>query len=167
MSRVITLCGSTRFRAEFTEVARRLTLAGNIVLMPGVFAHDGDEITDDEKATLDQLHLEKIQMSDEVIIIAPGDYIGESTKNEIEYAEKQGVPIAYLNTLPRLPRPPLVTELARVLNRFSAEQPSGTPDFILAEYVHDCLAAFNKTARARAAWRGESTALHPAGEVTS
>ena len=90
---VVCLCGSTRFRAEIVEANRLLTLEGHIVLAPGVFGHDGDPITDDEKAKLDALHLRKIDMAKQVIVIAPEGYIGESTRREIVYAESTGKPV--------------------------------------------------------------------------
>ena len=90
---VVCLCGSTRFRAEIVEANRLLTLEGHIVLAPGVFGHDGDPITDDEKAKLDALHLRKIDMAKQVIVIAPEGYIGESTCREIVYAESTGKPV--------------------------------------------------------------------------
>ena len=39
---VITLCGSTRFKDQFLEVQKRLTLEGNIVISVGLFGHSGD-----------------------------------------------------------------------------------------------------------------------------
>lgn len=94
--KVLCLCGSTRFRDEFTEANRRYTLAGWIVLAPGVFAHDGDTITDEQKVALDDLHLRKIDMADQVLIVNPGNYIGESTAREIEYARRKGKPVCQL-----------------------------------------------------------------------
>lgn len=41
--KVITLCGSTRFRDAFMEAQKRLTLEGNIVISVGLFGHSGDE----------------------------------------------------------------------------------------------------------------------------
>ena len=52
------------------------------------------------KAILDELHLRKIDMSDELFIINKDGYIGDSTRNEIEYAEKQGKPVFYLEPIP-------------------------------------------------------------------
>lgn len=40
--KVITLCGSTRFKDEFMEAQKRLTLEGNIVISVGLFGHAGD-----------------------------------------------------------------------------------------------------------------------------
>lgn len=102
---VITLCGSTRFKDEFFEAQKRLTLAGNIVISVGLFGHSGDdEVWDgmDEgaisktKEMLDDMHKRKIDMSDAIYVINVGDYIGSSTRSEIEYAEAHGKEVRYL-----------------------------------------------------------------------
>lgn len=93
---VVTICGSTRFRTEMAAANRDLTLAGHIVLAPGVFGHDGDEITDEQKVALDALHFHKIQMSDEVYVVDPGGYVGDSTRREIAYARQTGKIVRYL-----------------------------------------------------------------------
>ena len=94
---VITLCGSTKFKKEFYEVQKKLTLEGNIVLSVGLFGHSGDaEVWEnmDEgtltktKQMLDDMHKAKIDMSDGIFVINPNGYIGSSTKSEIEYARK-------------------------------------------------------------------------------
>jgi len=46
----------------------------------------------------------------------------------------------------------LRTEIEQAINRNSAENGSDTPDFILAEYLTDCLAAFDKACTARTKW---------------
>lgn len=93
---VVTLCGSTRFRAEFDAADEQLTLAGFIVLRPGVWGHSKPVPMDDAtKAELDRLHLAKIDMSDRVVVICPGRYIGESTLREIFHATKVGKVIEY------------------------------------------------------------------------
>lgn len=96
---VVCLCGSTRFRDQFTEINRRETMKGNIVLAPGVFAHSGDQLTEEDKTRLDELHLRKIDMAGKVVVINPEGYIGESTRREIAYAEKIGKPIEYTDVL--------------------------------------------------------------------
>lgn len=90
---IITLCGSTRFKDYFFEAARDLTLQGWIVLMPNVFGHSGDEITEKEKRNLDKLHLEKIRLSDAIFVLNIRGYIGESTQKEIEFARFHEIPI--------------------------------------------------------------------------
>ena len=93
---IVTLCGSTRFRDEFTRVNRELTRAGVIVLAPGVFGHDGDQLTEDDKVRLDALHFDKIRIAHKVVIVNKGGYVGDSTRREIAYAEKLGKPVEYL-----------------------------------------------------------------------
>ena len=106
--KVITLCGSTRFKDEFMKVQKDLTLKGNIVISVGLFGHAGDtEIWEkmDEgtytktKLMLDDMHKRKIDMADEIFVINVNGYIGESTKSEIEYAKKTGKVINYLEKI--------------------------------------------------------------------
>ena len=94
---IICLCGSTKFKEEFLEVNKAFTLEGAIVLMPGVFGHSGDKITDEEKTKLDILHKYKIIMSDAIYVINKNNYIGQSTKKEIEFAKALNKPIYYYN----------------------------------------------------------------------
>ena len=96
--KVITLCGSTRFKDEFMEAQKRLTLEGNIVLSVGMFGHFGDnEVwTEGTKEMLDDMHKRKIDMADEIYVINVGGYIGSSTRSEIEYAKKTGKKVGYL-----------------------------------------------------------------------
>ena len=96
--KVITLCGSTRFRDAFLEAQKRLTLAGNIVLSVGLFGHAGDDEvwTEGTKAMLDDMHKRKIDMADEIFVVNVGGYIGESTRSEIDYAIRTGKGVRYL-----------------------------------------------------------------------
>ena len=88
---IITLCGSTRFKDEFEKINKKLTLEGNIVLAPGVFGHSSAvEPSPEIKTRLDDLHKEKITMSDAIYVINKDGYIGESTRSEIAFAEKLG-----------------------------------------------------------------------------
>ena len=95
---VITLCGSTRFKEQFLETQKRLTLAGNIVISVGLFGHSGDDEvwTEGTKEMLDDMHKRKIDMADSIYVIIVGGYIGESTRSEIEYAKRKGKTIEYL-----------------------------------------------------------------------
>ncbi len=96
--KVITLCGSTKFKDDFLKEQKRLTLEGNIVISVGLFGHSGnDEVwTENTKEMLDDMHKRKIDMADEVFVINKGGYIGESTKSEIEYAIKTGKKVSYM-----------------------------------------------------------------------
>ena len=98
--KVITLCGSTKFKEEFLKMQKELTLQGNIVISVGLFGHaDGDYqtvLTEEVKIMLDEMHKSKIDMADEIFVINPNNYIGQSTKSEIEYAINTNKPINYL-----------------------------------------------------------------------
>ena len=96
--KVITLCGSTKFKEQYLEAQKRLTLEGNIVISVGLFGHSGDDEvwTEGTKAMLDEMHLRKIDMADEVFVINAGGYIGSSTQNEIKYAIDHGKEVRYL-----------------------------------------------------------------------
>lgn len=103
--KVITLCGSTKFKTEFLKAQKDLTLQGNIVISVGLFGHSGDsEVWEkmnegaltETKKMLDDMHKRKIDMSDEIFVINVGGYIGKSTQSEIEYAKQTGKKINYL-----------------------------------------------------------------------
>ena len=103
--KVITLCGSTRFKDAFMEAQKRLTLEGNIVISVGLFGHSGDDEVWDgmnegtlskTKEMLDDMHKRKIDMADEIYVINVGGYIGDSTRSEIAYALATGKRVNYL-----------------------------------------------------------------------
>ena len=97
---IITLCGSIKFKAEFIKVQEKLTLDGNIIFTPNFFNNIRKEDIDEKmKKMLDEMHKQKIDMSDEIYIINLGGYIGESTKTEIEYAKTKGKKISYLESI--------------------------------------------------------------------
>lgn len=99
--KVITLCGSTRFKDAFLETQKRLTLEGNIVISVGLFGHSGDDEVwkGGTKEMLDNMHKRKIDMSDGIFVINVGGYIGESTRSEIDYAIKNGKTVEYLEPI--------------------------------------------------------------------
>ena len=106
--KVVTLCGSTRFKDEFMKAQKDLTLKGYIVISVGLFGHSGDaEVWEnmDEgtltktKEMLDDMHKRKIDMADEIYVINVGGYVGDSTKSEINYAKQTGKKVNYLENI--------------------------------------------------------------------
>ena len=101
---IVCLCGSTRFGAAFESAQFDETLAGKIVLTIGCnMKSDADLFSDYSvgaresiKAMLDELHLRKIDLADEVLILNVGGYIGESTSRELAYAKAAGKSVRYL-----------------------------------------------------------------------
>ena len=67
----------------------------------GLFGHSGDEEVwkPGTKEMLDKMHLQKIDMADEIFVINVGGYIGESTRREIAHAEQTGKPVRYLESI--------------------------------------------------------------------
>jgi len=107
MRKVVTLCGSSRFPDAFALAQMHYSMLGCIVISLSCFGHadepvgarfitsDGDEGTA-EKQALDSLHFDKIAMSDAIVVVNPGGYIGSSTKREIEYARELGKAVYFL-----------------------------------------------------------------------
>ncbi len=99
---IVCLCGSTRFTDAYHAANLHETLAGNIVLSVGCdFKSDTDlllagVLTPADKERLDELHLRKIDLCDEVLVINVDGYIGQSTKREIAYAQANGKVIRWL-----------------------------------------------------------------------
>ena len=115
---VITLCGSTRFKEQFLQAQKRLTLEGNIVISVGLFGHSGDDEvwTVGAKEMLDDMHKRKIDMADAIYVINVGGYIGESTRSEIEYAKRNGKEVLYLEESTSAIPGETVREIAEMLD---------------------------------------------------
>ena len=98
---IITLCGSTKFKNEYLEVQKQLTLQGHIVLSVGLFSQaDNIELTREDKIRLDNLHKQKINMSDAIFVINKDGYIGESTYGEIDWADRMKKQVYFLEEIP-------------------------------------------------------------------
>jgi hypothetical protein len=102
--RVVCLCGSTRFYEAFQRANYEETMAGRIVLSVGFYPHSselahGEQIgcDDEQKKKLDELHMRKIDLADEILVLNVGGYVGESTTREIAYARSTGKPVRWLN----------------------------------------------------------------------
>lgn len=101
---VVCLCGSTRFWRQFQRSSLEETMAGRIVLSIGAATGTDDEHFgnlppeeyDRVKGMLDELHLRKIDLADEVLILNVGDYVGESTRRELFYARTNGKRVRWL-----------------------------------------------------------------------
>ena len=99
---VITICGSSKFKNEILAVAHDLTLQGHIVLAPCVFHHtDEEQLSTEDKIRLDNLHKEKINMSDAIFVVNVDNYIGESTYGEIDWANRMKKQIFFLVEPPK------------------------------------------------------------------
>ena len=93
---VVTLCGSMRFGDELTRLEAELSLAGHVVLAP-VAPDPSAEVTAEEVARLGRIHLRKVELADEVLVVNVGGYVGESTRREIEHARSRGIAVRFLD----------------------------------------------------------------------
>ena len=98
--KVITVCGSLRFEKEMMEISEKMELQGNCMLTPIYPTKDDkDAYTDEEVIMLDKMHKEKIKLSDAILVVNVNNYIGSSTKSEIEFAKELGKEIIYYTDL--------------------------------------------------------------------
>ena len=94
--KIITICGSLKFQKEMMIVAEKLALKGNCVLTPVYPILENLKMTDEQLEKLKEAHFKRIELSDSIDVINKDNYIGKSTKLEIEYAQNLGKEIMYL-----------------------------------------------------------------------
>lgn len=98
--KVITVCGSLRFQREMEEIALKLELEENCVLLPIFPIHgDKDAYTEEKMAVLGKMHFERIKISDAILVVNVDNYIGASTQKEIEFARSLNKEILYYTDL--------------------------------------------------------------------
>ena len=92
--KIITICGSLKYQKEIMDVAEKLALKGNCALTP-VYPVSNNERTENQLKLLKEEHFKKIELSDEIMVVNVNNYIGDSTKLEIDYANKLNKQIAF------------------------------------------------------------------------
>ena len=97
--KIITLCGSLKFQKEMMIIAEKMALKGNCILTPVYPIIENCERTDEQLEKLKKTHFKRIELSDAILVINKNNYIGDSTKLEIEYAKKLGKEIMYYTDL--------------------------------------------------------------------
>ena len=97
--KIITICGSLKFQHEMMVVAQKLSYKGNCILTPTYPAINNVETTQENLNNLKEEHFKRIELSDSILVINKNNYIGESTKLEIEYAKSLGKEVIYYTDL--------------------------------------------------------------------
>lgn len=100
--KVVTLCGSMKFIDTFNELREKMVAEGIVCFTPEIFSIPDNlrnKLDEDMHRKLDILHQTKMILSDEILIVDVGGYIGDNTREEIEYAEKEGLHISYYSKL--------------------------------------------------------------------
>lgn len=95
--KIITVCGSLKFVKEMMEITEIMELQGNCMLVPIYNPNrpNKDSFTEEEALILDQMHKERIKLSDAILVVNVNNYIGNSTKKEIEFAKSLNKEIIY------------------------------------------------------------------------
>lgn len=97
--KIITVCGSLKFKSEILAVSEKMALQGNCMLTMVFPSDDGMVYTDEEKELLGMEHKERIRIADAILVMDVNPYIGESTRNEIAYAKALEKEILYYSDL--------------------------------------------------------------------
>ena len=97
--KVITLCGSLKFQKDMMIVAEKMALEGNCILTPIYPILKTCERTEEQLEKLRKEHFKRIELSDAILVINKNNYIGNSTRLEIEYATKLEKEIMYYTDL--------------------------------------------------------------------
>ncbi len=99
--RIVTLCGSEKFKNEFLDVEAMLTIQGYVVLNLGVFPeYDELGLEKEQIAVVNEVHQYKLTMCDEVFVIDVDNYIDKKTQNLIDFAKKNRKQIKYFSSKP-------------------------------------------------------------------
>ena len=86
--KIITLCGSLRYKKEMMIIAEKMALEGNCILTPVYPVLEDYDRTDEQLIKLKEAHFKRIELSDAILVVNIDNYIGNSTNLEIEYAKK-------------------------------------------------------------------------------
>ena len=97
--KIVTLCGSLKFQKEMMNIAEKMALEGYCVLTPVYPVSENMERTKEQLIKLKEAHFKRIELSDAILVVNINNYIGESTKLEIDYAKKLDKKIIYYTDL--------------------------------------------------------------------
>ena len=97
--KIVTLCGSLKFKNEMMTVAEKMALEGYCILTPVYPVSDKMKRTKEQLIKLIEAHFKRIKLSDAILVVNINNYIGDSTKLEIDYAKKLGKEIIYYTDL--------------------------------------------------------------------
>lgn len=98
--KVITVCGSYKFKNEIKQITEMMALKGNCMITPiDLTKQNKDAYTEEQILMLGKMHKEKIKLSDAILVVNVNGYIGDSTKSEIEFAKSLNKEILYYTEL--------------------------------------------------------------------
>lgn len=97
MNKIVTICGSMRFKDKMMEISKELEIENKYVVIQCIYSND--KFTEKEQQILSDLHYNKIKISDAIYVVNFNGYIGNSTGKEIEYAKRLGKEVMYLEPI--------------------------------------------------------------------
>ena len=97
MNKIVTICGSMKFKDKMMDVAKKLEIENEYVVIQCVYSNDN--FTTEEQEILGKLHYQKIDISDAIYVVNVDGYIGNATSREIEYAKSLGKEVIYLEPI--------------------------------------------------------------------
>ena len=97
--KIVTLCGSLKFKNEMMSVAEKMSLEGYCILTPVYLISGNTGITKEQMLKLKEEHFKRIELSDAILVVNIDNYIGDSTNIEIEYAKRLDKEIIYYTDL--------------------------------------------------------------------
>ena len=83
------------------KIAENMSLKGYCILTPVYPVLENIERTEEQLVKLKEAHFRRIELSDAILVVNVNNYIGDSTKLEIEYARELGKEIIYYADLMR------------------------------------------------------------------
>lgn len=97
--KIVTICGSLKFQKEMMIITEKMALEGHCILTPVYPVLNNNERTEEQILKLKKEHFKKIELSNSILVVNVNNYIGTSTKMEIDYAKKLGKEIMYYTDL--------------------------------------------------------------------
>lgn len=97
MNKIVTICGSMRFKDKMMEISKELEIKNKYVVIQCIYSND--KFTEKEQQILSDLQYNKIKISDAIYVVNVNGYIGNSTGKEIEYAKRLGKEVMYLEPI--------------------------------------------------------------------
>lgn len=78
------------------KIAEKMELGGDCVIQPIYSMNtDKDAYTAEESEMIDEMYKEKIKIADAILVVDVNNYIGNSTRSEIEFAKTLNKEIIY------------------------------------------------------------------------
>ncbi len=95
---IVAMIGSSRFKQEYHDEGKRLTLEGNLVIPLCLYRDTdyADACVPKNKKLLREICNQKIRLCDKVFVVNPNGYIGTTTRETIGYAKSLNKTILYM-----------------------------------------------------------------------